>query len=193
MKVTVDSKKGLKTNLKVFVDKKTIEEKIAFETKLDSYLLPWTEVIYVDDQLNVVEDPTHLTLLSQFYNPSGGGYVDYNLGNNREALFKFIDQDLFEEKCFSIRDESERWLREQPIFKENILNYFGKGKLDISKRTKRLLQKQKNVSKEAKFDTEREIQINNLVIEVLDKPRIKLDAIGAIILSNKNPQEFMEG
>ena len=28
MKVTVDSKKGLKTNLKVFVDKKTIEEKI---------------------------------------------------------------------------------------------------------------------------------------------------------------------
>ena len=28
MKVTVDSKKGLKTNLKVFVDKKIIEEKI---------------------------------------------------------------------------------------------------------------------------------------------------------------------
>ena len=32
MRVTVDSKKGLKTNLKVFVDKKTIEEKI--ETRL---------------------------------------------------------------------------------------------------------------------------------------------------------------
>jgi len=32
MKVTVDSKKGLKTNLKVFVDKKTIEEKM--ETRL---------------------------------------------------------------------------------------------------------------------------------------------------------------
>ncbi len=29
MKVTIDSKKGLKTNLKVFVDKKTIDEKIA--------------------------------------------------------------------------------------------------------------------------------------------------------------------
>ena len=28
MKVTVDSKKGLKTNLEIFVDKKTIEEKI---------------------------------------------------------------------------------------------------------------------------------------------------------------------
>ena len=28
MKVTVDSKKGLKTNLKVFVDKKTIEGRI---------------------------------------------------------------------------------------------------------------------------------------------------------------------
>ena len=28
MKVTIDSKKGLKTNLKVFVDKKTIDEKI---------------------------------------------------------------------------------------------------------------------------------------------------------------------
>ena len=28
MKVTVNSKKGLKTNLKVFVDKKTIDEKI---------------------------------------------------------------------------------------------------------------------------------------------------------------------
>ncbi len=30
MKVTVESKKGLKTNLKVFVDKKTIQEKIGF-------------------------------------------------------------------------------------------------------------------------------------------------------------------
>ena len=29
MKVTVDNKKGLKTNLKVFVDKKTIDEKIS--------------------------------------------------------------------------------------------------------------------------------------------------------------------
>ena len=29
MKVTVDSKKGLKTNLKVFVDKKTIDERIS--------------------------------------------------------------------------------------------------------------------------------------------------------------------
>ena len=29
MKVTIDSKKGLKTNLRVFIDKKTIEEKIA--------------------------------------------------------------------------------------------------------------------------------------------------------------------
>ena len=28
MKVTVDSKKGLKTNLKVFVDKKTIDDRI---------------------------------------------------------------------------------------------------------------------------------------------------------------------
>ena len=29
MKVTVDSKKGLKTNLKVFVDKKTIDDRIS--------------------------------------------------------------------------------------------------------------------------------------------------------------------
>ena len=33
MKVTVNSKKGLKTNLKVFIDKKTIDEKIV--TRLD--------------------------------------------------------------------------------------------------------------------------------------------------------------
>ena len=33
MKVTVDSKKGLKTNLKVFVEKKTIEEKIGIRLK----------------------------------------------------------------------------------------------------------------------------------------------------------------
>ena len=31
MKVTVESKKGLKTNLKVFIDKKTIEEKIELD------------------------------------------------------------------------------------------------------------------------------------------------------------------
>ena len=35
MKVTVDSKKGLKTNLKVFVDKKTIDDKIDLTDELN--------------------------------------------------------------------------------------------------------------------------------------------------------------
>ncbi len=170
----------------------TMEEEFAFETKLDSYLLPWTEVIYVDEQLGVVEDATYLTLLSQPYNPGEAAYVDYNLGNDKKPLFEFMPKDIFEEKCYAIREESERWLRDQPSFKINILNLLGRAKIDISKKTKRLRQKQKNASREAKYDIEREILINNLVLEVVDKPQIKLDAIGAIILSNKNPQEFLE-
>ncbi|SVD64473.1 uncharacterized protein METZ01_LOCUS417327, partial [marine metagenome] len=170
----------------------TTEEETAFLSRLNSYLMAWTEVIYLDDQLNVVEDPTNLPLLSKPYNTSGGDYLDKNLGNKREALFKFIDKDLFKERCYSIREESERWLREQPNFINKINNFSRNGKIDISKRIKRLRQRQKNASRKIKLELEREIYMNNLIIEVIEKPGIRLDSIGVIILSSQGIQEFIE-
>jgi hypothetical protein len=39
----------------------------------------------------------------------------------------------------------------------------------------------------------REIELNERVLASLGDPIVKLDAIGAIVLSGRSPQEFIEG
>ena len=41
-----------------------------------------------------------------------------------------------------------------------------------------------------KSQLEREIEINEEILKVLGRPKVKLDAIGTIILSSKSPEEF---
>ena len=68
-----------------------IEEETAFLSKLESYFQPWTEVMYVDSALNVVEDPNYLELLKRPYSQEVEDYLDCNLGNDKEALFNFCN------------------------------------------------------------------------------------------------------
>jgi len=171
------------------------EEKKRIKSRMISYLPSWTEVIYVNREFAVLQPSKIHEFLSLPYRPeeNPAGKIDYNLANDPELLFSFIDRGDFKKLCLKIREESEQWLRDQNEFQEKINNFVTNGNIDISLRNNRLLQKKKNVELQNKSELEREIEINENILKVLGKPKVKLDAIGAIILSSKSPEEYAMG
>ena len=171
------------------------DEKNGLRTRVDGYLSPWTDVLYVDSELNVVDDPHLIGLISAPYGVIASGR-DFNLGSRLDTLFSLIDPAQFERLCFSIRTASEDWLRNQIRFKEIATGAYELGFLDIERRNKRLSQRLNNRIESGDLEDSglsREIELNKNILAVLGNPVVKLDSIGAIVLSSRTPQEFMEG
>lgn len=176
-------------------DKLSDDEKESLRARLDGYFPPWTDVLYVDAELNPVNDPIRLELLSLSYKGQDTKGHDFNLGNRQEALFRLIDPAHFERLCYSIRTASENWLREQLSFKKTVSRAYDRGVLDIEHRNRRLNQRRLIRSTSGELEDTglaREIELNQKLIETLSNPIIRLDAIGAIVLSGRSPQEFIE-
>ena len=180
-------------------------EKKSLKSRMISYFPISTSVIYVDQIFDVVTKGKIIELLSTPYsteeNPERKS--DYNLANDHQLLFNYVDKGVFKKMCKKIREESEQWLIEQSHFQEKIKNFVTNGKIDISLRNNRLLQKKKIILLQKNSDNqktyynekiipelEREIEINEEILKVLGKPIIKLDAIGTIILSSRSPEEL---
>jgi ATP-dependent helicase HepA len=192
-----------------FPDGVNENEKKRLKSRMISYFPISTSVIYVDQNFNVQTSKKIIDILSAPYRPeeNSDSKSDYNLSNNPELLFNYVDIGVFKKMCTKIRKESEQWLIGQSDFQEVIKNFVTNGNIDISLRNNRLLQKKKNILLQKKSDNkntydnetilpelEREIEINEEILKVLGKPKIKLDAIGTIILSSRSPEEFaMEG
>jgi ATP-dependent helicase HepA len=177
-------------------DTLSIDEKNGLRPRLDGYLPPWSDVLYVDAELNPVVDQARLDLLSLSYKGEETKGRDFNLGSRQDALFGLIDSTHFERLCFSIRSASEAWLREQSRFKDTVSSAYERGLLDIEHRNRRLNQRRrtrKNAGELEDTGLSREIELNERVLASLGDPIVKLDAIGAIVLSGRSPQEFIEG
>lgn len=169
-------------------------EKNGLRARLDGYLPPWPDVLYVDSELNPVEDQIRLVLLSKPYNGQDSRGLDFNLGSRQDALFGLIDPTHFEKMCYSIRSTSEAWLRQQLGFKNRVNDAYERGLLDIEHRNRRLNQRRQVRLSEGELEDSgltREIELNQIVLETLGNPVVRLDAIGAIVLSGRSPQEFL--
>jgi len=167
------------------------DELSSAEARLDGYLPPWTSVLYVDAEFNPVEDPSYLKMLSIPYQHGERNKLDFNLGNRRDAFIRLIEPVLFEQMCRKIRVLSEEWLRKEDHFKENIKEAKIYGKSDVAQRIKRLQQKKNNIQLENHAEIDREIELNQQILKVLKKPRVRLDAMGLIVLSSRTPEDFL--
>jgi ATP-dependent helicase HepA len=166
-------------------------ERQAYAARMDAYLPPWTETIYMDAQLQLVSDSQILALLALPYEKGR----DTNLGGRLEILDALIDQQTFDHLCHNARSHSETWLRETEKYKEIVRRAVENGTFDINRRITRLQQRrnshlQQNANIEEGID--REIAINESLPGFLGNPLVKLDGIGLIVLSSRSPSEFIE-
>jgi ATP-dependent helicase HepA len=170
-------------------------EKDGLRARMDGYFPPWSNVIYIDAELKPVVDTSLLNLMSLPFKGEKTRGLDFNLGSRLDALFGLIDSTQFERLCFSIRNSSETWLREQHTFKDTVDTAYERGRLDIEHRIRRLNQRREiRTSSGEREDSglSRQIELNESILSALRNPIVKLDAIGAIVLSGRSPQEFIE-
>jgi ATP-dependent helicase HepA len=170
------------------------DEKNSLRTRLDGYLPPWSEVLYLDTDLQVIFDTSYIDLLSKPYKKDDTRSLDFNLGSRQEALFGLIDAQNFEKLCYKIRSESETWLRAQSKFKAKIVQAYERGVIDCQSRIRRLEQRVKSRALAGELEDtglSNEIELNRKLMLVLDSPKIKLDSIGFIVLSGQTPEEFL--
>jgi ATP-dependent helicase HepA len=173
------------------------DEENSLRARLDAYLPPSCEVLYVDAALNLITDETLIEQLASPYSQANDkSWKDFNLGSRQEALFGLIDSLHFEKLCHSIRDTSEQRLREQSSFQSMVKEVYERGLSDIEHRNRRLTQRLSNIIRSGEIEDSglsREIELNKKILETLSNPIVRLDAIGVIVLSSRSPEDFMLG
>ena len=144
------------------------DEENSLRARLDAYLPPSCEVLYVDAALNLVTDETYIDQLAYPYSQANDkSWKDFNLGSRQDALFGLIDPLHFEKLCHSIRDTSEQRLREQPSFQSMVKEVYERGVLDIEHRNRRLTQRLSNITHSGEIEDSglsRDIELNNKVL-----------------------------
>jgi ATP-dependent helicase HepA len=166
------------------------DERNGLRARLDGYLPPWNDSIFVDIELKPIEDPDILSLLSLPYNKAR----DTNLGSRQDILFGLIDQTHFEQLCLNVRDSSEVWLREQDKFKITVDQGSGRALMDVERRNRRLSQRRVTLNilgETQESGSNRETELNQEILDAVRTPVIKLDAIGVFVLSGRSLNEFM--
>lgn len=165
-------------------------KKIPFKRRCEALFPPFVRSMFLDINLQEVEDETLLSILKRSYSHKSIQNRDYNLAKDRlPILDEFIEPSQWEKLCYQARKESENALRTRLNFIEVCQECATKAKQKLETRINQLnlrLQRQTQNSelfKEVALETE----LKPAIIEAINNPKIQLDAVGFIILSGRKP------
>lgn len=165
------------------------DERQSARTRMDTYLAPWLQTFFVDAELQIVTDPLRLGMLDRSYNEAS----DISLVRRPQLFDHLMGRTQFESLCRQVRAHSEAWLRQNESFQCTIDAAVEKGQIDIRRRIVRLNQRKKSRAERGEpIDSglDREVELNNLLLQALPNPVVRLDAIGLIALSRLSPEQF---
>jgi ATP-dependent helicase HepA len=169
------------------------ESLAGLQRRAEAFLPPWAVTLHIDSNLDEVSDSEILSILERPYQDSvminRGRSVDFNLGSRIEALHNVIEPGLFRTLCRQVRDFSDRQLRESPVFKERLSKAIGVANIEIKHRNERLIQRQKAQQGEysSARDVNHEISLNEMLLQSIEKPLVRLDAIGFFVIAGFLP------
>ncbi len=166
------------------------EGRASATARLDGYMAPWLDVIFVDAELRVVEDDEFLNLMDLSYEKGR----DTNISSRPELLDAIMDRSFFEKLCRDVRNKSESFLRNSEKFGERLSYAAEAGKIDIDRRVLRLKQRgliRNSLGEPKDSGLDAEIRLNELLLDVLKDPIVRLDSIGLTVLSGRSPAEFL--
>jgi hypothetical protein len=161
-------------------------ESTGLRARLDGLLRPRYQVVFVDPDLNPIDNPRILEMLGEPYRSSEAGGRDYNLGSRQDALYAHIDALRFEALCRRVRDTSEQMLRAEESFVSAVAEAVDRGRAYFDIRLRRLRQKlSAGIAERARVA--REVELYEAALVTLADPDVTLDGIGAIVLTNRAP------
>ncbi|OYD89900.1 helicase [Nostoc sp. 'Peltigera membranacea cyanobiont' 213] len=190
----------IETNLTNY--KNTTKDK-TLQRRVDGLFLPIVESVFIDaryEQMCAIEDETLLNILQRPYNGKGGKYRDYNLAKSRLSILdNFIESSRWQEFCYHARDTSLELLSQRPEFISLCENSAIRAEQKLGKRLDQLrLRLNRLTNQERIYNTVLEQELNNetalnqVIIEGIRHPSIRLDSVGFIIVSGRPPAKSEE-
>lgn len=171
---------------------------MALRRRADALFPPKMETIFLDSQMNVVENAELLVILQRNYYGKGSHYRDYNLAKSRlPILDEFIDPSAWEDFCHVARRTSENLLRDQPSFIQLCEQLAKSATLKLENRLDQLqlrLNRLSTFEQISNYGLAAELSTENALSQALLKgihhPRISLNSVGFIIVSGRPPAQF---
>jgi ATP-dependent helicase HepA len=158
---------------------------LALARRAQRYFAPYSEIIHVDVNGDIVEDPKLLSILHRPYRPyrKGADATDINLGSRPHLLEQIIDAASFQRCCRLVRDSARAMLRTQPEFTERS---FAAGKAvhaDLDRHRNREFRDELGENSFTKADA----AIIEEILPGVINPTIRLDAMGCFVIAGFNP------
>jgi ATP-dependent helicase HepA len=164
----------------------------SLQRRADGLLPPWTVTLHIDSNLEEVSDSHILKILERPYQdkPSTASR-DFNLGSRLDTLYSAIEPRVFTSKCRQAREISERRLRENPVFRERLNKAITVANAQIKHCNAHLQQRkeaqERELSQNQVLDVNHNIALNEMLLQSIKKPLVRLDAIGFFVISGSPP------
>lgn len=164
----------------------------AVRRQTDALFSPWLETLTLDAFLNEVSDPLILDILQPAYDHRSRAQQqrDYNLGSRHEAMFSVISADAFRNLCIQVRQRSEEMIWKSSHFQQALQVATQRARHDLLTRLQYLERRSgalRRLEETADPTIELEISINRAIMAAIQKPRVRLDAVGCFIISDRPP------
>jgi len=157
--------------------------------RAQAFLGPWTRTLYVDSSGEAVTDEKLVRTLERpyFNEASRDGRVDINLGSRPAILHDVVDRASFARMCAEVRARAEALLRADQEYTGRIHEAARRAEADLSRRAARL-RRRMAFEPEAREAVEAELRVNEVVLSAVQRPRVRLDALGFVVLAGQPPQ-----
>ncbi|BAY89824.1 putative helicase [Tolypothrix sp. PCC 7601] len=191
----------IETNLTNY--KETNTKSKILQRRVDGLFPPIVESVFIDaryEPMCAVEDETLLNILKRPYKGKGSKCRDYNLAKSRLSILdNFIDASNWPEFCYQARSKSLELLSQRPDFialcedsATRAEQKLGKRLEQLRLRLNRLMNQERISDLVLEQELNHEIALNQIIIEGIRHPSIRLDSVGFIIVSGRTPVQSQE-
>jgi ATP-dependent helicase HepA len=168
----------------VDLEQKYNEEHFLYMRRTDDYFPPKIYTIYIDENLNIIEEEDIIAVLDEVYDDKGN---DTNLGSRRHIIDHFIDPEKLDSLCMKVGLNSKNLLINSFDFKAVHKDALERATLEIEQKciniSRRQIIQEKINNNIDSADFERSISFEKSLLEGIINPNIKLDAFGMFFLS----------
>jgi ATP-dependent helicase HepA len=157
--------------------------------RAQAFLGPWTRTLCVDSSGEPVTNEELLRTLERTYcsEASRDGRVDINMGSRPAVLQDVVDRVSFARMCTDMRARAETLLRADPEYVARTDEATRRAEAELSRRAIRL-RRRAAFEPEARVALDAELRVNEVVLSAIQRPRIRLDAFGFIVLAGQPPR-----
>jgi ATP-dependent helicase HepA len=162
--------------------------------RVDALFPPLLETIFIDGRnhsISMVEDQSLLNILQRPYKDrKNDQYRDYNLAKERLGVIDtFVEPSQWKDFCYEARHRSRELLLEHRKFIKLYQQYAPVAKQKLNKKVQQLQLRLNRQNQDSALAEELKIEmaLSAAILEGIHQPQIRLDSVGFIIVSGRNP------